>query len=518
MPVELKDELTRLKGLIFQGLASGMKYSAHGTALMTMRRPVQPFLGLTAGNGIVTGTPKAAWGMVKMVSGYGGMCCRVRRGSDNLEADIPFAPDGIVDTNAMRAFRGNTQYLYLVTLYDQTAGLFHATQATQANQPYLDFEYLRNGMPGVVLSGSRVLTIPSGMVIASNKNCAVWSALGSHNSRVNSTVWSLGAASGLTLNVAPTSAFSVQLDAGTSATKLSFSGLMQTLPNANGCVVGVNSSAAAVSFIRNWELQATRAALTGTEIAASMAGGTIGNASTQLVDLYGMAVFDASMTAEDITLMSYQMGQAFSCVVRARANIVLCGDSIVAGTAELGHTYNKALWHHFGTNVNIFNIGLGGQTMQTMAGEVANRGIGLIRSGMPNIAAMLGGTNDVTLGRTAAQMYADALTWTTAMKTAGFTCAVQTLYPRPLGATGAGTVTQDMVDRRNAYNDLVRANCGPGKPLADYCIDVQNELSLATVINTTDFPDGQHPVNSGYVKEAAVQASTLYQFLPAIVQ
>lgn len=511
MAVELKDELTRLKGFIFQGAASGMKYAAHGTSIMTGRRAVQPFLSQ------ITATRKGAWGMVKMESAPPGACCRVRRSSDNAELDIPFSADGIVDSDRMRSFMRGDQYLYLVTLYDQTANGYNATQATQANQPKLDMSYIRNGMPGIV-SSATYLTLPSGVAITSTANCAVWTAVGNFNTQAAAVPWCFGTAGQFELSMSPSSAFSVQPKL--SSTFLNFGTNMNTIPNANGCVVGLNSSASAMTLFRN-NASYTRAALTGagTQVIATT-GGTIGTPGTALTDIYGLVLFDVALSTEESAFLQYAMTQAYSAVLVPRANFVLHGDSIVKGTDDMGHTYVKALMSHFGSNVTMHSLGVGGQLMQTMAtaAQVNNRAGPLFRSGIPNIAVLMGGTNDVTTGRTAAQMYADALAWTTAMKGFGFITVVQTLFPRPLGSTGAGTVTQDMVDRRNAFNALVRANCGAGKELADYCIDVQNELSLATVINTTDFPDGQHPANSGYVKIAAVQANTFYQYLPAAVQ
>lgn len=77
----------------------------------------------------------AAYGLSRLLSAYAGPCIRVRRASDNAEADIGFAADGWLDTAALLAHAG-TASAYITTWYDQVGGSVHsATQATGGQQP-----------------------------------------------------------------------------------------------------------------------------------------------------------------------------------------------------------------------------------------------------------------------------------------------------------------------------------------------------------------------------------------------
>lgn len=82
------------------------------------------------------GSATAAYGLRKLRAAYAGPCIRIRRNSDNAEADIGFDVCGNIDLIALNTHVGVTGIGYVVTWYDQ-AGSNNATQAIQANQPIL---------------------------------------------------------------------------------------------------------------------------------------------------------------------------------------------------------------------------------------------------------------------------------------------------------------------------------------------------------------------------------------------
>lgn len=69
----------------------------------------------------------------KLRTGYAGSALRVRRSTDDAEADIGFTASGLLDTAALLAHTGADSG-YITTLYDQS-GSANAVQATKANQP-----------------------------------------------------------------------------------------------------------------------------------------------------------------------------------------------------------------------------------------------------------------------------------------------------------------------------------------------------------------------------------------------
>lgn len=70
----------------------------------------------------------------RLRSAYTGACMRVRRSSDNAEADIGFTPAGDLDTVALLAHVGGGSG-FVRTWYDQSGGTRHAQQPTGASQP-----------------------------------------------------------------------------------------------------------------------------------------------------------------------------------------------------------------------------------------------------------------------------------------------------------------------------------------------------------------------------------------------
>lgn len=65
---------------------------------------------------------------------YAGVAMRVRRSSDNVEADIGFLSNGDLDTAALLAHCGAGSG-FVTTLYDQSGLVRNLVQATPANQP-----------------------------------------------------------------------------------------------------------------------------------------------------------------------------------------------------------------------------------------------------------------------------------------------------------------------------------------------------------------------------------------------
>jgi len=76
----------------------------------------------------------AAYSLRRLDSGYTGDPIRVRRASDNTEADIPFTSTGDLDTDALAAHCGASNG-YVKTWYDQSGNANNATQTTTGNQP-----------------------------------------------------------------------------------------------------------------------------------------------------------------------------------------------------------------------------------------------------------------------------------------------------------------------------------------------------------------------------------------------
>jgi hypothetical protein len=76
----------------------------------------------------------SAYSLRQQVSAYAGSCIRVRRSSDNAEADIGFDVDGFMDEAALLTHVGANSG-FVTTFYDQAGSARDMVQATAANQP-----------------------------------------------------------------------------------------------------------------------------------------------------------------------------------------------------------------------------------------------------------------------------------------------------------------------------------------------------------------------------------------------
>ena len=82
----------------------------------------------------LSATAAAAYSLRLLRTAYTGPAVRVRRSNDNSEQDIGFNSDGTLDTTALTTFVGANS-AFVTTWYDQSGYGRHATQATAAHQP-----------------------------------------------------------------------------------------------------------------------------------------------------------------------------------------------------------------------------------------------------------------------------------------------------------------------------------------------------------------------------------------------
>jgi Alpha-L-arabinofuranosidase B, catalytic len=92
----------------------------------------------------------AAFSLRRLRSQYRGALVRVRRSSDNLEADFGVGPSD-VDWSAVSGFTGGSPG-YLSKWYDQSGNARHVLQGSAAAQPQIG--PLANGLAGVTFDGA----------------------------------------------------------------------------------------------------------------------------------------------------------------------------------------------------------------------------------------------------------------------------------------------------------------------------------------------------------------------------
>lgn len=483
--------------------ASGPIQARHGAT---------PFISSMA-----NATPLVAVGLTKMVTGYAGNAIRVTRASDSTTLDIPFLSDGIVDTNLMATFAGAST-LSAAIFYDQLGNANNFTQATVANQCGIDMQTLRNGAPTIVCDFSHYFNIPAGVALTSTQNASAWVAMGQYTTRVAQVPFALGAGANcyFALSLTPQSAQAVQPFINGALLSM---GSIQSVTNTNGEVVGLNSSASALTFYRNnYSVAigpAASVAATGGGQAPSAnigSGGPGGSLTGANTDLYALVIYNAALIANDVALINYGLAQAYGMVTAPTANVVLIGDSITAGNGAgfpaYYWNYSRELYWYLGNKISIYTFGLGGQTLVSEAAEASVVTTPTFKAGIPNVFMLLGGVNDIASGTTAATMEASVITWAGQIHTAGGIAGIATLYPRHV----TGGYTSAMETQRVLFNTWIRANSGYGKAL-DFDVDLELEPTFHPFWSAADSPDNLHPSIQAYKKVGPIFAAQLSNVL-----
>ncbi len=120
---------------------------------------LSPSFGSAASSSILdrlSVSSSAAYSLRKLRNAYTGNAIRVRRSSDNAEADIGFTTIGDLDTAALLTFVGSGSG-FVTTWYDQSGNARNATKTTAGAQPQIvnnGVLDISNGKPAIRFNGS----------------------------------------------------------------------------------------------------------------------------------------------------------------------------------------------------------------------------------------------------------------------------------------------------------------------------------------------------------------------------
>lgn len=122
-----------------------------------------------------------AFSLRQIVPDYTGNCVKVRRSSDNAEADIAFTDTGVIDQTALLAHTGTggSDAGYVVTWYDQGPYSMDATNTTAAQQPTIvsaGAVVVSNSKPSILFEGSvsRKTVLNQPLYVNATPSTAVW--------------------------------------------------------------------------------------------------------------------------------------------------------------------------------------------------------------------------------------------------------------------------------------------------------------------------------------------------------
>lgn len=127
------------------GLTYAVVYATDGTNLSYVETAINPSAPNTATSNVIqspftgpldglSASSAAAYSTRRLTGDHKAPLMRVRRSSDNAEADIGYDVDGNLDTAALLAFTGAGDG-FVTTWYDQSGNARDASQATGGNQP-----------------------------------------------------------------------------------------------------------------------------------------------------------------------------------------------------------------------------------------------------------------------------------------------------------------------------------------------------------------------------------------------
>ena len=151
----------------FEGFRDGDTYGTPPFTLLQTWEEVDAFTGLLD----TYSGAAAAYSLRQLRSGYTGDAVRVRRSSDNAEADIGFSNNEL-DTTALAAHCGSSDG-FVKTWYDQSGSANDATQTSTGSQPKIydgtTGVVTENGKPAIFKQNqAALLTFDSALVNGSN--------------------------------------------------------------------------------------------------------------------------------------------------------------------------------------------------------------------------------------------------------------------------------------------------------------------------------------------------------------
>lgn len=397
----------------------------------------------------VSAAPTAAYGTAKMISAYAGPAARVQRISDDVEADLSFAASKFMDVSTLTP----TSHRYN-TLYDQTGNGFHITQATKVNQPSAsNLKY--NGCPSIHFDSSDLavdvrakwMQCLTGPVTEKSAFTMFLLIAPTHSFNDNYYVAQPPGATTLSL-------FTQTTNVGVRGNNSSPFNSTRKMPRIQPHVLRWRGGPTGKQFAVNGSTQlVSTAPVAGTETGI-MFGHHPSTASFDgKFDLMAAVVYNATLSDADCLLVEAALYAQCNVLTSASNLVILDGDS---RTQAAGRTLNDGWGEKLQASANktmhVINMGVGGQTLSTMAANVAGRVNALYDATYTRNIVVNGASaiNDFTANRTAAQAQADMQTWAAGLH-ANQKLVVATC---PLRDTSTAPQNQARID----YNTWLRAN------------------------------------------------------------
>lgn len=437
--------------------------------------------------------PYAAYGPQRIVSGYSGPLFTLRR-ADGATMEVSAQTGGdYPDYAAIEAWAGSG-IPTVATLYDQSGNGRHMAQGTPDNQPGFDTRQRFGNAAPILFDGyNRTATAQNPV------RQKFMQVSGLSFDRANASVF-CAAQSQVSFNTAFPLAME---DAGGAIVGAlnapSFQSLNSLGSNINGVPRGVDSSPDTIGFTRTasnrfyysqgqvFNQSASNSSITATRLRIGRAN----SGEVAMMALFGFVLYDTALSEADGLSAMNSMNAAIGKPSAFDYHVLFIGDSITEGTGSR-NLLNTARSMNLRPEALVTNAGVHGQRL---ADDAANRTVRFgnqFRAGMPNVAFISGGTNDLAAGTAGSSLYSDATAPLVAyLASLDFTVFVATILPRTGGNWDAAAEA-----RRVAYNDAVRGNAANAAGILDLASNPT--MGNGNETSTTLYPDGLHPSSLGY--------------------
>ena len=460
-----------------------------------------------------TVTPYAAYGPQRMVAGYEGPLFTLRR-ADGATMEVSAQTGGdYPDYAAIEAWAGS-DIPTVAALYDQSGNGRHMAQAASAEQPLFDTSRKFGNLVPICFDGygrtntatnpQRQRTLSVGSLTGLDAVAmSAFMAMAPQASYNKTGHWFGSDAGG-------TNGRHEQLH-GVTANALTnrISGTNKNVsPGTLGPFIPMTPNAFGIAtdgagVLRQWANGAT-----GTTGGVGTASNpverlTLGKALIGGADYYGAyrlfgCAFYAGGVSEAngsgiIASMNTAFGHGNGFGNAPEYNIVLLGDSIMEGTGSRALKTMPAQLDALLTKPRrIYNMGVHGETMATAYAQRTGRYSATFASGIPNVAFLQYGTNDMGAGTSGANLYANTATpFVAFLQGLGFKVVICTILPR-----ADGPWTTAMESERTAYNSAVRGNAAAADAVLD--LTANAAMGNGNASDQAKYPDGLHPSSLGY--------------------
>jgi lysophospholipase L1-like esterase len=436
--------------------------------------------------------PTGVYSLTKLVSTYSGPAITVVR-SDSTSMDIGFVGQNL-DTATANSFAAGS-LLTISKVYDQSGNGNNLTQTTASLQPKLIMTAVSTPAPPVVLvRQSEYFNIPSTLT-ANRQNYSSFMAARFPTNLRPTPVFDMG--NGTTFDFGWFTTYDNYLQQGLTDSGTETNGTARTLPSASPCIVGVVSSSSGITYHRD-AFTVTAAAVTS-EVMSN--GGKLMACHTPYVDgrcdMFSWVFYPAALSGTDSTAVKAALQTLHSTNANTlTSHIWIQGDSITEG---VGATYNitiaRVLSDAIGDPSKMVRcFGKSGDEMVYDYATWSGLGSNYLEPGASNILVVWLGTNDIALGRTAAQLWSDYANYISYAHAAGWTKIVGvTALPR-------GDLTPAEETERQSFNAMVRANsAGYFNAIWDAdALTASGQPLNGYVTNTALSPDHLHPSEAAY--------------------